>query len=119
MTVCCRVGQQSQDGGQTVELLLHVLRKLLILLIPARKTGQVQLFDLFCDVKKKKKKKVKGDVVLCDPAVWRRVRDAGNSGLDHQLRPVVELDPHLSARQLLARKHFDRKDNSSDNPGIF
>lgn len=116
--MCCRVGQQSQDGGKTVELLLHVLWKLLILLIPARKRDRFSYFICSATSLKKKKKKVKGDVVLCDPAVWRRVRDAGNSGLDHQLRPIVELDPHLSARQLLARKHFDHKDNSSDNPGI-
>lgn len=36
-TVRLRVGQQFQDGGQTVELLLHVLWQLLVLLIPARK----------------------------------------------------------------------------------
>lgn len=102
-TVCCRVGQQSQDGGKTVELLLHVLWQLLILLIPACKQKGFSYF--LCSATLKKKKKVKGDVVLCDPAIWRRVRDAGNSGLHHQLRPIVELDPHLSARQLVAWKH--------------
>ncbi len=35
----CRVGQQSQDGGETVQLLLDVLWKLLIFFIPVKKTN--------------------------------------------------------------------------------
>lgn len=114
--MCCRVGQQSQDGGKTVELLLHVLWQLLILLIPACKQDRFSYFVCSATLKKG----VNGDVVLCDPAVWRGVRDAGNSGLHHQLRPIVELDPHLSARQLEAWKQpLDHKDNYSTNPTIF
>lgn len=102
-SVRLRVGQQFQDGGQTVELLLHVLGQLLVLLIPANGTASAILSAL-------QEGKVRSDVVLCDPAVWRRVCDGGNAGLHHQLRPVVELDPHLSARQLVARKQpFDHK----------
>lgn len=104
-TVCLRVGQQLQDGGQTVELLLHVLWQLLVLLIPARKQDGSAILSVL-----QEGKKVKRDIVLCDPAVRRRVCDGGNSGLHHQLRPVVELDPHLSARQLVVRKQpFDTK----------
>lgn len=49
-----------------------------------------------------------------DPPLRRRVGDAGNSGLDHQLRPVVELHPHLSTRQLQTHEQiqfFHHKNN--------
>lgn len=36
--MCCRVGQQSQDGGQTVQFLLDVLWQLLVLLISVKRT---------------------------------------------------------------------------------
>lgn len=100
-TVSCRVGQQSQDGGEAVELLLHVLRQLLVLLVPETQTGQGSVTS---SALQEEKEKGAGDVVLCDPAVWRRVRDGGNSGLHDQLRPVVELDPYLSTCQLVVRK---------------
>lgn len=37
--MCCGVGQQSQDGGETVQLLLDVLWQLLVLFIPVEKTN--------------------------------------------------------------------------------
>lgn len=33
------VGQQAQDGGQAVQLLLHQLGQLLVLLVPERRTS--------------------------------------------------------------------------------
>lgn len=111
-TVRLRVGQQFQDGGQTVELLLHVLWQLLVLLIPANRTASAILSA------PQEEKKAKSDIVLSDSAVWRRVSDGGNSGLHHQLRPVVELDPHLSARQLVGRKRSSSITNSSANPRL-
>lgn len=40
---CCWTGQQTQDGGETVQLLLHKLWQLLILLVPgATKVGTCQ-----------------------------------------------------------------------------
>lgn len=35
----CGVGQQSQDGGETVQFLLDVLGQLLVLLVPADQTS--------------------------------------------------------------------------------
>lgn len=112
-TVRLRVGQQFQDGGQTVELLLHMLWQLLILLIPAHKQDSFS-----CCICSAGGKKVKSDIVLCDPAVRRRVCDGGNAGLHHQLRPVVELDPHLSTCQLVVRKRSRLITNSSANPRL-
>lgn len=39
--MCRRVGQQSQDGGETVQLLLDVLWQLLVLLIPVKYTKEM------------------------------------------------------------------------------
>lgn len=41
-----------------------------------------------------------------DPPIWKRVGDTGNSRLNHQLRPIVELHPHLSAGQLWTQEHI-------------
>lgn len=41
-----------------------------------------------------------GRLVPGDTPVGRGVGDAGDSCLNHQLRAVVELHPHLAARQL-------------------
>lgn len=50
-----RVGQQLQDGGQTVELLLHVLWQLLVLLIPANRTASAILSALQEEKKREKR----------------------------------------------------------------
>lgn len=39
----CRVGQQSQDGGETVQLLFDVFGQLLVLLIPVNKTENIEI----------------------------------------------------------------------------
>lgn len=41
-----------------------------------------------------------------DPPIWKRVGDTGNSRLNHQLRPIVELHPHLSAGQLWTQEQI-------------
>lgn len=41
MQLCCLIGQQAEDGGETVQLLLDVLRQLLVLLIPVQKTDRL------------------------------------------------------------------------------
>lgn len=43
--VCCWAGQLSQDGGQTVKLFLHMLRQLLILLVPVEEDKQIHVSD--------------------------------------------------------------------------
>lgn len=42
-----------------------------------------------------------------DLPLWRRVRDTGNSSLNHQLRPVVKLHPNFSTCQLHKNKTRD------------
>lgn len=56
-TVRLRVGQQLQDGGQTVELLLHVLRQLLVLLIPARKQDSSAIQSVLQEEKSEKRQR--------------------------------------------------------------
>lgn len=91
-----------------MQLLFDVLWQLLVLFIPARHimgscwSGTFMGWDRWLNARLRHDKT---HIIPRDPPIRGRVGDAGDSCLNHQLRPVVKLYPHLSTRQLRIQRH--------------